>query len=158
MEKPEFSGTSFHTIDSKGRLFIPEEQRRRLEQDFVLSYSSDMKTMAFYRRDTWEEKSTKLRSIPDTDRKAHALSRRIFGMTFTDQGTDSQGRCLIPQAVRKLFNLTENSEAVLVGTGTNLELWTKAAYDALLLTDTEETIDEQLDYVNDKYMSGVENT
>ena len=119
----EFIGRNLLTIDAKGRLFLPQGYREELGKDFVISLSSDLKTLAFYCGDDWKAKSATLRRIPETDRRAHKLIRLIFSSTFPDYNTDAQGRVLIPQAVRQDYGLSEGSEAVLVGVGSNLEIW-----------------------------------
>ena len=93
----EFNGRSLLTVDAKGRLFLPQAYRDQLGTDFVISLSSDLKTLAFYRKEDWREKSEMLRRIPETDRRAHKLIRLIFSTTFPEYNTDMQGRVLIPQ-------------------------------------------------------------
>ncbi|MBR5258000.1 MAG: hypothetical protein IKV51_03525, partial [Clostridia bacterium] len=71
----EFNGRSFLTVDSKGRLFLPQGYRDLLGENFVISLSEDLKTPAFYTAGDWEKKSAQLRRIPQTDRRAHGLLR-----------------------------------------------------------------------------------
>ena len=149
----EFNGRSLLTIDAKGRMFLPQGYRDQLGTDFVISLSSDLKTLAFYRNEDWQKKSEKLRRIPETDRRAHKLLRLIFGSTFSSYNADAQGRVLIPQAVRQEYGLSEGSEVTLVGVGSNLEVWNaqRFAGDAVSLTQQEQ--DETLDYVYEQYFS-----
>ncbi len=150
----EFNGRSLLTIDAKGRLFLPQAYRELLSGDFVISLSSDLKTLAFYTKRDWDKKSATLRRIPETDRLAHKLLRLIFSSTFSDYNTDAQGRVLIPQAVRQDFALTEGTEAMLVGVGSNLELWNAERFRAdSRMAETEQ--DDALDYIYEKYFSTV---
>ncbi|MBQ3763220.1 MAG: division/cell wall cluster transcriptional repressor MraZ [Clostridia bacterium] len=149
----EFNGRSLLTVDAKGRLFLPQSYRDTLGSDFVISLSSDLKTLAFYCKEDWDRKSDTLRRIPETDRRAHRLLRLIFSSTFAPYNADAQGRVLIPQAVRQDYALTEGSEVVLVGVGSNLEIWNAERFRSDLVSMTEAEEDESLDYVYDKYFS-----
>ena len=149
----EFNGRSLLTIDAKGRLFLPQGYRDALGSDFVISLSSDLKTLAFYCKEDWDNKSATLRRIPETDRRAHKLIRLIFSSTFSAYNTDAQGRVLIPQAVRQDYGLSEGSEVVLVGVGSNLEIWNAERFRTDLMSMTEQEEDDALDYVYNKYFS-----
>ena len=149
----EFNGRSLLTIDAKGRLFLPQGYRDLLGQDFVISLSSDLETLAFYCKEDWEKKSLKLRRIPDTDRQAHKLRRLIFSSTFFPYNSDAQGRVLIPQAVRQEYGLTEGSEVMLMGVGSTLEIWNLEAYRQDTAAVSREEKNRALDYVNEKYFS-----
>lgn len=149
----EFSGRSLLTIDAKGRLFLPQSYREMLGTDFVISLSSDLKTLAFYRKLDWEDKSAMLRRIPETDRRAHKLLRLIFSSTFPQYNTDAQGRVLIPQAIRQDYDLNEGSEVALVGVGSNLEVWNAERFRSDMVNMTPAEEEDSLDYVYDKYFS-----
>ena len=149
----EFNGRSLLTIDAKGRLFLPQAYRDELGKNFVISLSSDLKTLALYCNCDWQEKSAKLRRIPETDRRAHKLLRLIFSSTFSSYNTDAQGRVLIPQAVRQDYGLSEGSEAVLVGVGSNLEIWNAEKFRENMVNMTDEEENESLDYVYNHYFS-----
>ncbi len=147
----EFNGRSFLTVDSKGRLFLPQGYRDLLGENFVISLSEDLKTPAFYTASDWDKKSKLLRRIPQTDRRAHGLLRMIFSSTFPAYNTDAQGRVLIPQALRQAYDLNEGSEAVLAGVGTTLEVWNAQAFNASLHALEGKNAEEALDYMSDTY-------
>ncbi|MCR4620494.1 MAG: hypothetical protein K5663_00180 [Clostridiales bacterium] len=149
----EFNGRSFLTVDSKGRLFLPQGYRDLLGENFVISLSEDLKTPAFYTKEDWDKKSALLRRIPQTDRRAHGLLRMIFSATFPEYNTDAQGRVLIPLALRQLYGLNEGSEAVLAGVGSTLEIWNAAAFEASMNALEGESAGEALDYIYDTYFS-----
>ena len=151
MPETEFNGRSLLTVDSKGRLFLPQTYRDILGEKFVLSLSEDLKTLAFYRSETWQSKSEKLRRIPETDRKAHKLLRMVFSSTYPSLSADAQGRVLIPQAMRQDFALTEGTEVALVGAGSTLEIWNAKALRQDYSRITDEEADDMLDHVYSKY-------
>ena len=149
----EFNGRSLLTIDSKGRLFLPQGYREQLGENFVISLSSDMETLAFYCQEDWEKKSRQLRRLPDTDRRAHQLVRNVFSNTFAPYNTDSQGRVLIPQAIRQEHHLTEGVEILLLGVGMTLEIWNYEFYQKGAGSASLEQKQAILDYVNAKYFT-----
>ena len=152
----EFNGRSFLTVDAKGRLFLPQGYRDILGEDFVISLSDDLKTLAFICKQDWELKSAKLKRIPQTDRKAHKLLRLIYSSTFAPYNSDAQGRVLIPQALRQDYGLTEGSEAALVGAGSTLELWNAERFRDSVMNISEDEADESLDYVYDTYFANTD--
>ena len=149
----DFNGTSYHTIDSKGRLFVPQEHRNELGIGFVLSLSEDLQTMAFYPKEVWEEKCVLMRKPPKTDAKAHQYLRLIHGNTFKDLAPDSQGRVQLPAALRTLFDLNEGTEAVLVGAGESLELWNRRKFELTSSNMTQSDMLSLLDYMNTAYFA-----
>lgn len=153
----EFDGRSTHTIDTKGRVFIPQTFRDILGENFVISLADNLKTPAFFTSEAWEERSRRYGRISKTDRKAHMITLMLHGNTFKDYNCDNQGRVLIPQALREYFKFKEGEDVTLVGSGDSLELWSIAAYNAQMeqLFSTEEipdnNVDKLLDYIEDKY-------
>ncbi len=147
----EFNGRSLLTIDSKGRLFLPQGYRELLGKDFVISLSSDMETLAFYCKEDWEKKSKWLRSIPEFDRNGHVLRRTIFSSTFSPYNTDSQGRVLIPQAIRQEHGLVEGAEVLLLGVGSTLEIWNNERYRSGAGSVSLQDKQAMLDYINATY-------
>ena len=146
----DFTGSSLHTIDNKGRIFVATDYRQRLGENFTISITGDLRTVAFYPKEIWLELNGKLKKVPKTDRIAYRYVRRIYSDTFINLNLDGQGRVLIPQPLRVEFGLGEGSEAKFVGMGDILELWNTARYaDAVLMTD--EDVDSTLDYVDSKY-------
>jgi MraZ protein len=98
-----FRGSSPAKIDDKGRLKIPTEFRRVIEERygpdlFVTSIEGDSAWL--YPLPVWEELEARLAAMPSTDRaRARYLERaNIYGQ----QGRlDNQGRLVIPQILRE---------------------------------------------------------
>lgn len=153
----EFDGRSTHTIDNKGRVFIPQYFRDILGENFVISLSDNLKTPAFFTSAAWEERSKRYSCISKTDRRAHMITFLLHGNTFKDYNCDNQGRVLIPQALREYFGFKEGGDVTLVGLGDSLELWNIDAYNEQMkqLYSTEpipdNNVDKLLDYVDEKY-------
>ena len=127
-----FRGEYSHSIDSKGRLIIPSKLRTALGDTFVLTKGLDECLMA-YNTEEWDIFEGKLKELPLTNKNARKLIRHFSGGA-SDIETDSQGRALIPTNLREYAGLTK--EAVLVGMGNRIEIWSKDRY------ETEGTYDD----------------
>lgn len=116
-------GSAPAKIDDKGRLKIPTDFRRLIEEKygpdlFVTSVVGD--SALVYPLAVWEEIEAKLGALPSTDRtKARYLERVSY---FGQQGTlDVQGRILIPQILREAAGM--NGDVVVSGQLDHLVIW-----------------------------------
>ncbi|HSF38482.1 MAG TPA: division/cell wall cluster transcriptional repressor MraZ [Thermoanaerobaculia bacterium] len=118
-----FRGSAPAKIDDKGRLKIPTDFRRLIEerygQDlFVTSIVGD--SALIYPLPVWEEIEQKLVALPSTDRtKVRYLERvNYFGQQVS---LDVQGRILIPQLLRESAGM--NGDVVVSGQLNHLVIW-----------------------------------
>lgn len=118
-----FRGSSPAKIDDKGRLKIPTDFRRSIEEKygqdlFVTSVLGD--SALIYPLPVWEEIEERLVSLPSTDRtKVRYLERvNYFGQQVT---LDVQGRILIPQLLRESAGM--NGDVVVSGQLNHLVIW-----------------------------------
>ena len=118
-----FRGSAPAKIDDKGRLKIPTDFRRLIEerygQDlFVTSIVGD--SALIYPLPVWEEIEQKLVALPSTDpTKLRYLERvNYFGQQVT---LDVQGRILIPQLLRDRAGM--NGDVVVSGQLDHLVIW-----------------------------------
>lgn len=118
-----FYGEYKHTIDAKGRLFIPAKFREKLGDEFILSPFDDC--IRVYPMPEWEKFTAKLAQLPAA--KERDLLR--FFYAFADDGSiDSQGRVTINQSMRNFAHLEK--EVVITGGCTHFEIWTASAWEA----------------------------
>lgn len=118
-----FRGSAPAKIDDKGRLKIPTDFRRLIEerygQDlFVTSVLGD--SALVYPLPVWEEIEQRLVALPSTDRtKVRYLERvNYFGQQVS---LDVQGRILIPQLLREGAGM--NGDVVVSGQLNHLVIW-----------------------------------
>ena len=114
------TGTYEHTIDAKGRLFIPAKLREELGEVFYLAMGVDA-CLAIYPQATWDRFTEKFASLPMSQSKA---MRPLFANAARCE-LDSQGRIVIPQTLRKYAAL--DKEAVIIGVHDRAEVWSKSA-------------------------------
>ena len=89
------TGTYEHSIDAKGRLFIPAKLREELGVTFYLAMGIDT-CLAIYPQSTWDKFTEKFASLPMTQSK---VMRPLFANAVKCE-LDSQGRIVIPQKLR----------------------------------------------------------
>ena len=117
------TGTYEHSIDAKGRLFIPAKLREELGDTFYLAMGVDA-CLAIYPQSTWDRFTEKFASLPMSQSKA---MRPLFANAAKCE-PDSQGRIVIPQKLRKYAALEK--ETVIIGVNDRAEIWSAAAWKA----------------------------
>ncbi len=115
------TGTYEHSIDAKGRLFIPAKLREELGSVCYLTLGIDA-CLAIYPEESWNVFTEKFASLPMTQSRA---MRQIFAKAAKCE-PDSQGRILIPQFLRKYAKLEK--DVVIIGVHNRAEIWDAATW------------------------------
>lgn len=115
------TGTYEHSIDAKGRLFIPAKLRAELGESFHLAMGVDA-CLAIYPQTTWDRFTEKFASLPMSQSKA---MRPLFANAVKCE-LDSQGRIVVPQKLRTYANLQK--DAVIIGVSDRAEIWAADAW------------------------------
>jgi len=136
-----FSGEYEHTIDDKGRLTIPAKFRAKLAEGLFVTRGLDG-CLFVLPPDSWEALSEKVASLPLAQGSARLFSRMIY--SGTECKLDRQGRILLPPPLREHGDI--ESEVVVIGVNSRLEIWSKKRWQELITRMEEESglIAEQL--------------
>ena len=135
-----FRGSSPARVDEKGRLKVPADYKRLLEdgsKEFYIT-STDGKRAQIYPMKEWEKKEEVLAQIPGSNpaRRKFLDVTSYFGQTVE---ADQQGRLLLPQVLRDAAKLT--GDVVVLGQMRILEIVNhdefKGSLDANPLTDVD---------------------
>ena len=110
------TGSYQHTIDAKGRLFIPAKLREELGDVFYLAMGMDG-CLAIYSEESWAGFMDKVSMLPSAETRA----MRTFFANANKCELDSQGRILIPQKLRVYAGLEK--EVVVNGAQNRVEIW-----------------------------------
>ena len=110
------TGQYQHTIDAKGRLFIPARLREELGETFYVTLGMDG-CLSVYSDASWAKFTEKFESLPYTRTKA---MRPLFANAAKCE-PDAQGRILIPATLRKRAGLKKAT--TIVGLNTFAEIW-----------------------------------
>ena len=127
------TGTYEHSIDAKGRLFIPAKLREELGASFYLAMGVDT-CLAVYPQESWDRFTEKFASLPLSKSKA---MRSLFANAVKCE-LDSQGRIVVPQKLRKYAGIEK--DAVIIGVHDRAEIWSAQ----LWYQDEEEMTPEKM--------------
>lgn len=111
-----------HTIDSKGRVFIPAKLREELGAHFVVTKGLDDCLFA-YPMEEWHALEENIRALPMS--KSRNLQRFFFSAA-ADSELDTQGRVLVPQNLRTYAGLTK--DVTIIGVSGRAEIWDSARW------------------------------
>ena len=129
MGQDMFRGSSFHTIDAKGRIIIPTRFRDILRAgggDGIMV--SRMDTCLFgYTYEEWGKIETRILSLAEKSASMRRFRRVFVGGAF-DCTCDKQGRILIPPTLRQYGALER--DIVLVGVLDHFEIWSRENWDS----------------------------
>ena len=114
-----FTGEYNHTIDQKGRMIIPNKFRNLLGDSFVITKGID-DCLEIYDRETWEEFSEKINSLPYSNKNAREFKRVFIGNAI-DSFPDKMGRVQLTPALRSVAKL--KTDVTFLGVGNHIEVW-----------------------------------
>lgn len=122
-----FRGSSFHTIDPKGRIIIPARFRDVIKADGtygVMLSKMDGGLMA-YTYDGWRKIENRILSLAEKSESMRRFRRVFIGGSF-DCPCDKQDRILIPQNLREYAEF--DRDIVLVGVLDHFEIWSRDSW------------------------------
>jgi MraZ protein len=129
-----FRGQFVHSVDAKGRISLPARFRDVLVGDhnagFVITPALFDPCLHVYPMKTWEQFEQEVAKLPSLDPNAVRF-RRLYVSAAVECELDKAGRVLVPPHLRERAEL-DKSEALWAGMGRNLELWSRARWDAAL--------------------------
>ena len=112
-----YLGEYSHTIDNKGRIFMPARFRELLGNRFVVTRGVDT-CLCVYPQEKWTVLTAKISALPELQSKR--LARFLFPCA-TAAEPDAQGRFLIPLPLRQYAGLGKT--VTVIGMGTYAEIW-----------------------------------
>ncbi len=125
-----------HTIDKKGRMFLPAKLRDDLGNGMTVCRSiSGTRCLCVYSDQEWEKLVERISTLPTM--KSIKVQRFLYEGSFQVE-FDSQGRILIPPALREYAQL--EGEAHIIGMAKYLEIWNPDLWKAERASYTPESI------------------
>ena len=143
-----FRGSASATVDDRGRLKIPTDFRRQLEERWgseVFITSPSAESTRIYPLPVWEDLETKLLAMPKSDKARNRFLERVnyFG---AQTRLDPQGRVLIPALLRDKAAMS--GEVVVAGRIDYLEVWNHERFAARL--EAEPLTDDDLQALSER--------
>ena len=112
-----------HSVDPKGRLFVPSKLREELGEAFYVTLGLDH-CLSVYTEAGWQAILDKYNALPISQ----ARKMRFLFANAAKCEPDKQGRFMIPAELRAYAHLNQN--VTFIGQGDHAEIWDTAAYDA----------------------------
>lgn len=134
-----FSGMTVHSVDSKGRIILPQKFREELGAEFYVTsgFSDNVQIMSV---EEFTKLREQIRQLPAN--KALALQYLLLSAA-TLVSPNSAGRIQIPQKLRE--DSAIEGEAVVVGMDTRIEVWNKDKFDEFMAIQKKEFIGDALE-------------
>jgi len=122
-----FRGSSFHTIDSKGRIIIPARFRDVIKADgsYGVMLSRMDGALIAYTYDEWRKIENRILTLAEKSESMRRFRRVFIGGSF-ECPCDKQDRILIPQNLRGYAEFEKN--IVLVGVLDHFEIWSRDSW------------------------------
>ena len=130
-----------HTVDAKGRLIVPSKFREQLGDEFVVTKGLDG-CLFVYENTEWKALEEKLHALPLTNANARKFSRFFLAGATTCE-VDKQGRILLPAVLRDFAKIEK--DAVLVGVGSRIEIWSRDVWNQSNTYDDMDEIAENME-------------
>lgn len=134
-----FSGTSIHSIDSKGRIVLPQDFREQLGESFYVT-SGFNKCVQILSIEEFDRLREQIRLLPAD--KALSLQYVLISPA-TLVSPNSQGRVTISQKLREDSCLKK--DVVVVGMDTRIEVWDKEEFDMFIEKQKQDSLKEALE-------------
>jgi len=128
-----FIGDYICKVDPKGRIMLPSAFKRQMPVPavdvFVVKKDIYVQCLVFYTFDEWQRQNELIRANLNPYNKEHNLFLRNFFKGAAEVEMDASNRLLIPR--RLLEEAGIDKDAVLLGQGSKIEMWSKEEYDKI---------------------------
>ena len=120
-----FIGEYQHTLDVKGRMFVPSRFRDDLGDTFIVTLGLD-NCLFVFPQEEFDRLKAKLDAVSITNKDARRFARFFFARA-SECEMDKQGRIMIPAILREYAGLTK--DVTVVGVSNRVELWNSASWE-----------------------------
>lgn len=123
-----FRGSSFHTIDAKGRFIVPARFRDAIRaggNDRIMVSQMD-RCLVAYPLEEWRKIEDRIMAMAEKSESMRRF-RRIFIGGAHECMFDRQDRILIPPSLRQYADMEKH--IVMVGVLDHFEIWSRANWD-----------------------------
>jgi MraZ protein len=148
-----FRGEFDQKVDAKGRVSIPAQFRRVIEEgdpdwdkgkqpEFVIVYGDHRrKFLECYTIKAIEEVDAKIARLPRRSPQRQAMELLFNGQSL-ETSVDADGRIVLPQRLREKIGIGPNERAYFIGTGDTFQIWKPETFDREQRARTEEWLNQ----------------
>ena len=119
-----FLGTYQHSVDPKGRLFIPvklRDQKEIKDSKFILTQGLEACLYLYDANVFHNNLSSKLQNLPVKNQQDARAFKRLLLAGAHDVELDDLGRVLLPKSMMDFASI--DKEVSILGVGERIELW-----------------------------------
>lgn len=127
-----------HSLDAKGRVFVPSRWREELAEGVVVTKGLE-RCLWVLSKARFEELTEQVSKLSVTRKRNRDYERIVFG-SASEEEIDRQGRVTIPPTLREYAGLTR--EVVLTGLRRRAEIWDRAIW-----TEYRSTLESQYEEI-----------
>ncbi len=120
-----FIGEYQHTLDAKGRMFVPSKFRDELGDTFIVTLGLD-NCLFVFPQEEFDRLKAKLDAVSITNKDARRFARFFFARACECE-MDKQGRIMLPNNLRDYAGLTK--DVTVVGVSNRVELWNTESWE-----------------------------
>ena len=120
-----FYGEFLHSIDRKGRLFLPAKFRETAKTHFIEKFYVTRgldKCLFMFSEEEWRAQEAKFKAISFTKQQSRVFNRLYFSGA-AEVLWDKQGRVLLPQYLKDFAEIKK--DVIIVGVSNRIEIWSK---------------------------------
>jgi len=118
-------GEFTHTLDAKGRVFLPAKWREELAGGVVVTAGQE-RCLFVMTKEAFSRRAAQLEEL-SSDQKANRDYKRMFFSSASEEAVDKSGRMPIPAGLRRFAGL-EGKEVVLIGVSDRAEIWDRDSW------------------------------
>ena len=128
-----FIGSYSHSLDTKGRIVVPQAFREMLGGQFCITPAHDFKSIALYPELNYARMRERYAQMARQTMNKELLKYiEIFdALSYRGQECDAQGRVLLPSRIRQVV-LGEEKDVEITGAGDHVRIVTRVSGDAML--------------------------
>lgn len=120
-----FLGEYQHTLDAKGRVFLPHKFRGRLEEGLFLTKGQD-RCLYVFSTEGWSQFLEELQVQGLSGLGQRDFERLLFSGAV-EQAPDKQGRIAIPETLRTYASLQR--DVTVIGVRQRVEIWDRTTWE-----------------------------
>lgn len=132
-----FYGRYQHTVDAKGRVFVPAKFRDKLGGEFIAAAVLDH-CVSLYSAEEWDRLMAGVNAMPVSQMRD---VQRYLSSNAVSVEVDAQGRILLPKHL-VAYGLLEK-EVTVIGAGNHAEIWNAARLSERESAMTDEMLEEK---------------
>lgn len=117
-----------HTVDSKGRMFIPSKIREDLGKRVYITKSLDIACLSGYTPEQFGYIRDQFSQLNSTDPVVRKMKREILGEAILCD-MDAQGRVSISEELWTDIGVSNSDDVYVIYLYDKFEIWSKTAYD-----------------------------